>query len=284
MPAILACTDGSVYATSVYQHAAWAAHRLGTTVEVLHVTDRRSAPAAHVDLANALGFDASMRLTEELISVEEAYARVLWRNGGAFLDEAREQLAREGITGISTMHRHGPLVETLAEVEPHFDLVVIGKRGEHADFAKGHLGANLERMVRTATKPILVASRAFQPIHQFLIAYDGGPSVQRAVEFVLASPLLRGATCHILRAGHVDDNARWFLHETAARLSGGGFSVVSHVIPGDPAHIIAETMKAENIPLLVMGAYGHSAFRTMILGSTTSTMLRTCHVPVLMFR
>jgi hypothetical protein len=28
MPTILACTDGSIYAASVYQHAAWAAHRL----------------------------------------------------------------------------------------------------------------------------------------------------------------------------------------------------------------------------------------------------------------
>ena len=28
MPRVLACTDGSIYATSVYDHAAWAAERL----------------------------------------------------------------------------------------------------------------------------------------------------------------------------------------------------------------------------------------------------------------
>jgi len=33
-----------------------------------------------------------------------------------------------------------------------------------------------------------------------------------------------------------------------------------------------------------MGAYGHSPIRQFILGSTTTTMVRTCQIPVLMFR
>ena len=36
--------------------------------------------------------------------------------------------------------------------------------------------------------------------------------------------------------------------------------------------------------MLIMGAYGHSHIRTMIIGSTTSNMLRSCPIPVLMFR
>jgi nucleotide-binding universal stress UspA family protein len=30
-----------------------------------------------------------------------------------------------------------------------------------------------------------------------------------------------------------------------------------------------------------MGAYGHSPIRRLILGSTTTGLIRTCHVPVL---
>jgi len=33
-----------------------------------------------------------------------------------------------------------------------------------------------------------------------------------------------------------------------------------------------------------MGAYGHSRIRTLIIGSTPSTMLRLCKIPVMMFR
>ena len=46
-------------------------------------------------------------------------------------------------------------------------LIVIGKRGEGADFAKLHLGSNLERVVRAMHKPVLVASRAFKPVERF---------------------------------------------------------------------------------------------------------------------
>jgi nucleotide-binding universal stress UspA family protein len=36
--------------------------------------------------------------------------------------------------------------------------------------------------------------------------------------------------------------------------------------------------------LLVMGAYGHSRIRHLIIGSTTTTLLRTSPVPVLILR
>jgi nucleotide-binding universal stress UspA family protein len=32
-----------------------------------------------------------------------------------------------------------------------------------------------------------------------------------------------------------------------------------------------------------MGAYGHSRVRNLILGSTTTHLIRTCHVPVMLF-
>ncbi|WP_373217286.1 universal stress protein, partial [Parasutterella excrementihominis] len=38
------------------------------------------------------------------------------------------------------------------------------------------------------------------------------------------------------------------------------------------------------IDLLVMGAYGHSHIRQFLVGSTTTTMLRTSTLPVLLLR
>jgi nucleotide-binding universal stress UspA family protein len=32
--------------------------------------------------------------------------------------------------------------------------------------------------------------------------------------------------------------------------------------------------------MLVMGAYGHSRIRSLIIGSTTTQMIRSCKVPV----
>lgn len=38
------------------------------------------------------------------------------------------------------------------------------------------------------------------------------------------------------------------------------------------------------VDLLVMGAYGHSRIRNLIVGSTTTAMLRSCQIPVLLLR
>jgi len=283
---ILTCTDGSLYATSVYQHSAWAATRLDASITVLHVLDAHREIAHAGDLSGAIGFNASAELAEELVKLEETQARIARLKGSALLADATQQLQAAGLTQIDTLQRHGSLVETLEELEPTADLVVIGKRGEHADFAKGHLGGQLERVIRTSIRPVLVTSRAFQPIERFLIAYDGGPSIRKAIDFVLNSPLLKGLECHLLRAGRIDDddNARYYLDETADKLRTKGFQVIATAQAGSPEEVISQHVQDHAIDLLVMGAYGHSPIRQFILGSTTTTMVRTCQIPVLMFR
>jgi nucleotide-binding universal stress UspA family protein len=284
MSHLIACTDGSIYAPSIYAHSAWAATRTELPVKVLHVLDPHRERAHRSDLSGAIGFDASSELTEELVKLEETQARIARLKGDAILADAIRQFADAGIAEVDAMQRHGSLVETLEELEPAAELVVIGKRGEHADFAKGHLGSQVQRIIRTSVRPVLVASRAFRPIERFLIAYDGGPSVTRAVDHVLSNPLLRGLPCHLLRAGRIDDKATWYLEETAARLRAGGYEVTAHAISESPEHAIAGALKNSSIDLLVMGAYGHSPIRQFIVGSTTTTMVRTCQIPVLMFR
>lgn len=284
MPTILACTDGSTYASSVYQHTAWAAARLSARVEVLHVLDHHRERASRLDMSGSIGIDASSQLTEQLTKLEEVEGRVARLKGKAILDDARHQLAAAGVTEITTTQRHGTLVETLEELEPSSELVVIGERGEHADVAKAHLGSNLERVIRTAVRPLLVVERTYRPVTSFLIAYDGSPSVTKVLGFALTSPLLKGAICHILGAGQVDDKAKWYLNEAADKLRAADYRVISHAIPGAPEKVILEVLQRENIDLLVMGAYGHSRIRELILGSTTTTMVRTSPVSVLMFR
>ncbi|MBX3734158.1 MAG: universal stress protein [Verrucomicrobiae bacterium] len=106
----------------------------------------------------------------------------------------------------------------------------------------------------------------------------------RALEFVMRNPLLQGVRCHLLRAGQVDDTAKWYLEEAAARLRQVGYPVVTHAIAGPPEAVLADVIGREGIQLMVMGAYGHSPIRTFLLGSTTTNMVRTCDIPILMFR
>lgn len=236
------------------------------------------------DVSGAIGLDASAELLAELVALAEIQGRVAQAKARAILAEARRHLAGAGIARVVIEQQHGSLVDSIGRFEATADLVVIGKRGEHADFAKLHLGSNLERVIRSCHHPVLVASRAFRPIERMLIAYDGGPSVLKAVDFALENPLLKGLRCHLVRAGRIDDQARYYLDETAGKLRTAGYEVTSEATAGLADEVIAAAVKEQRIDLLVMGAYGHSRIRHLIIGSTTATLIRTVSVPVLIFR
>ena len=280
MNTILTCTDGSLYAPSIYQHAAWSASRTGADIHVLHVIERDETPG-HPDLSGSIGFDASAELLEELARHDESHARLARLRGKAILDDAVKRL--EGHK-VRATQRHGSVVETLDEFEKDAELVVIGKRGEHADFAKGHLGSNLERVVRSARIPVMVAAREFKPITRFLIAFDGGPSSLKATHHAATNPLLKGLECHLVMVGRQDKEHEISLDHAATSLRGAGLQVTADLLPGDPDEVIASEVEKREVGLLVMGAYGHSRVRNLILGSTTTHLIRTCHIPVVLFR
>ncbi len=284
MSRILACTDGSIYAPSVYDHAAWAAKRLGAGVEVLHVLDHHRETASVADYSGAIGADAREDLLNSLSELEAAKSKVAMAHGRAILQDADLRLKEAGVADVHLSQRHGSLIETLAEAEAEADLVVIGKRGEAADFATGHLGANLERVVRGSRRPVLVANRAFKPIERMLIAYDGGPSTRRALDHVVDNGFLAGIDCHLLMVGNPTPDNQERLALARERLAASGLEARATLVAGPPEEVIRQTVADEVIDLLVVGAYGHSRIRQFLVGSTTTQLIRTCLVPLLMFR
>jgi nucleotide-binding universal stress UspA family protein len=284
MPRILACTDGSLYAASVYDHAAWAARGLGASVEVLHVLDPRRDQATGRDFSGNMSADIREDLLTSLAELDAARNKVALTHGRAVLEDAETRLRQAGVAAVTLTQRHGSLVETLAEAESRADLVVIGKRGEAADFAAGHLGANLERVVRASTKPILVASRAFKPIERLLVAYDGGPSTRRALDLVAESPLLKTTEVHLLTVGPAKPDLQERLAVARERLAAAGIATRARLIEGEPETVIGQYVLDEAIGLMVVGAYGHSRIRHLIVGSTTTALVRACQIPLIMIR
>lgn len=280
MNKLLACIDDSLYADSVSDHAAWAAGRLDTTIELLHVIQRNDAVAARHDLSGTVGLGAKSALLEELVSIDEAGAKLARERGRFLLQAAEERIRATGLERITTIQRHGGIVETVIERESDADIVVIGKRGASANFAKGHLGSKVERVARESTRPVLVASRAFTEPKKTLIAFDGGPSARKAVEFIASSPLASGLECHVVMAGGDETVNQVELSWAAKRLPS---AVVSRQ-NGAIEDVIRRYVTEQDIGLLVMGAYGHSPLRSLILGSTTTMMMRACLIPVLLFR
>ena len=280
---IIAFVDGSIYSASVCEHAAWAASRTGWVVEILHVLGRREG-AAKSDLSGSIALGARTALLEELAALDAQRAKLVSHRGRAILEDARAIVDRAGVPEIATRLRQGDIVDTLAEQEAGAELVLIGKRGEAADFAKGHLGSNLERIVRASHRPILVASRAFRPISRMLVAWDGGASAMRAVDHIARSPLYQGLAVTVATVASPSDAVRKGLEDARAMLAAAGFEAGTEILSGQPETALGELVEKAPFDLLVMGAYGHSRIRNLIIGSTTTAMLRSCKVPVVLVR
>lgn len=280
---IVALVDASLYAPSVCEHAAWISQRTGTPVEILHVMGRRQS-VDRQDLSGSIRLGARSRLLEELADLDARHARVSNEHGRAILDDARALTEGAGAISVTTRLMQGDLVETVADLQSETRVVLIGKRGEAADFAKGHLGSNLERVVRSSRKPVLVASRAYRPIRKVLIAFDGRESAIKAVDYMAGSPLYQGLDLHLIAIGQDDADRAARLAGAERRLAGAGLTVSTRRVEGQPAAVLGKLVEDKGFDMLVMGAYAHSRIRSLVIGSTTTEMIRSCKVPVLLFR
>ena len=277
MTRILALVDGSAYSASVCHHSAWIAKKLGAAVDLLHLLPDHGAAGAK-DFSGALTLGARSQLLQELATLDAQRAKLAAAQGHAILDDAQALIEADGAGPVTQKLRQGDLVETIRSLEPDIRALVIGKRGQ------GSAGSNLERILRSATVPVFVASRAFQPIDKVLIAFDASASAMRAVDRMAASPVFAGLEAVLVHAGTDTPALRAALEAARAKLAGGGIEASVQVVAGEPEVALERKIAAEGFGLLVMGAYGHSRIRSLIIGSTTTAMIRACKIPVLLYR
>ena len=281
---LIAFVDGSSYSKSVCEHAAWVANRTKASVNIVHVLGRRADAGDNVDLSGSIGLGARTALLKELAEVEGKLAKLSHQRGRAILEDAKAILIASGISNITTQLRNEGIVEAEQSLEEHTDLIVIGKRGEGYETDEKHLGSSLERVVRASHKPVLVAPRTFKPIKKVLIAYDGGPSAQKAVRYLASNPAFSDLYCQLISATSPTETAKKRLDEAATQLRNSGYTIETTIEAGQADTVLTERIKTDGIDMLLMGAYGHSRIRSLIIGSTTTSMVLASKVPVLLFR
>ena len=284
MTNLMAFIDGSIYAKSVCDHAAWLTGRTGGAVELVHVLGRHGMSSEPENLSGSIGLGARTALLEELAELDAREAQLSQQRGRAILEDAKQRLGESGAGDVTTRLRLGDIVEVVEDLEAEADLIVIGKRGGGADFNKLHLGSQLERVVRSSHRPVLVTSRAFKPIHRFLIAFDGGPSVIKAVEAIAGNQIFADLECELLRVGEATPESTGQMDASASLLRDAGYQVKTKFESGQPETVITREVETDAYELMIMGAFGHSRIRNLIIGSTTTEMIRSCKIPVLLFR
>lgn len=281
---VVACVDQSHFADYVADYAAWAAQRMNSPLEFLHIIDRHTEISTGNDHSGAIGVDAQETLLAELSNEDESRSKIAREQGRIFLNRLRERAKEAGVEFPDIRQRHGTLEETLIEQEKGVRLFVLGRRGESAEITQRDLGRNVERAARALHKPLLTVTEGFREPRRIMIAFDGSIVTRRGVRMVAESQLFRGLPIHLLMSGKNSKEAPKQLQWAKTTLEAAGFEAPAMLIPGDAERVIAKTVQEQNIDILIMGAYTHSPLRSLLFGSKTADLLRSATIPTMLLR
>ncbi len=208
-------------------------------------------------------------------------------------DAARRAAAvfaeRAGRTTVPAEWRvaEGDIVRVASEHARYADLTVL-PQGMDLGFASADLTMLPEELALGVGRPVLVIPRygSFPKMGtRVLVAWNGSREATRAVHDAL--PLLRRAeqvTVLSIDPGG-DAECRLPGADISLHLARHGVTVQAATIAGADVAVgdlLLSYAADHDIDLLVMGAYGHTRLREMILGGATRTLLRHMTVPVLM--
>lgn len=282
MTKILLCSDGSAHSQICCQYGSWILTQLeDAELDILYVSDLRQYEVPLMaDLGGSLGVQPYQAIITQLEEIEETKANALLGAAMAIFTEAGQE------DRVKTHHTTGLLVDSLREFERPYDLILLGKRGLNSEYAPEHIGSTVERVVRASHKPCLVTSREFHPVSKVALAYDGGESCSRALEYVKSSGLFKNLEVHIITVPDEkgEDFGLKHLREAEDMLLEVGIKPVCQMLPGLTEDAISSYVVESDISMILMGAYGHSRIRQLLIGSTTTEMIRRCHIPLMLFR
>lgn len=178
--------------------------------------------------------------------------------------------------------------EALARLGRFADLVVVSQ-DDPGEALGERVGRIPEYVAFTCARPVLVlpcAARAPEPPRHVLVAWNGSKEASAAL--LAALPLMRRAARVAVVAFRASGDAELgdpqHQADLAAFLARHEVRAEIMTVEGDidgGGELLALAVQ-QGFDLLVMGCYGHSQFRELILGGVTRHVLRTAGMPVLM--
>lgn len=280
---VVACIDGSKAALAVCDYSAWASQRMGVPLMLLHVLDEDRYPA-RTDMSGSIGLGSREQLQEELVSLDQKRSKLALKHGHVLLDEAERRVMASGIQKVTKRQRHDDLSSSLVELEPESRLFVMGLHGESSAAAGRHVGSQLETVIRSVHRPVLLVPDEFRAPRSAMLAFDGSPTAFRSIELLAGTPVFKGMPLHLVMVGSDTEEHRAHLQHAKEALSALDMEIHLAIRDGDVEQTLHAYQEEHDIDMLVMGAYGHSRVRRFLVGSTTTKMLETAKKPLVILR
>jgi nucleotide-binding universal stress UspA family protein len=217
-------------------------------------------------------------------------ANAAGRFGGTLLSGAafEAELERHGIVGEWRVDRTPSAQDAMIHAR-YADLVIVGQHDPQTG-RSSFATLSVADLALVAGRPVLVVPHAgrFATIgERVIVAWNGSREATRAVHDAL--PLLRAAKSvsvfSIAAQAGESPESRWPGADIAAHLSRHGVPVTTQHTIADPVSVadaLLNSASDDGADLIVMGAYGRSQLRELVLGGVTRDVLRMMTVPVLL--
>lgn len=276
---ILVCTDGSKYGDTAREYGIHLARRVGARLVGLHVMDSRMLEGPL--MADISGWVGASPYAAQLPRFRELMREKAEAVANAFRDRAAE----ENLTAEVTVRTGHPIPLILEEARKA-ELLVLGQKGEHADFLGEMTGSTTDRVSRHTERPCLVTPAEFRPVSRILAAYDGSGHAGQALEVAAELAAALPAPLVVLTVNEKGDAA-----QTMETLAAGeqlardhGVNVETVTAEGKAGPTVLRIAEEKGCDLIAIGAFGHSRIRELFIGSAASHITARAHCPVLMAR
>lgn len=267
---VLALADGSPECETILAAAVDLSLRFAAHLDVLHVRPDEAG------LIPYTGEGMSAAMIEEIIEAGRRAADERAAN-------AKAAFERVNTAGLSTSWHvaTGPEAEIAAATGRLSDLIVIGQRDDPGEMS---WRTTLDAILFDTGRPVLILPTKPLPAvgNSVTVAWNG--SSQAASAVAAALPFLRLAKqVTILTAGPVNPYASTeSLIDYLARHDVQAATKTFEPGSAPLGNALLDQCRMSQSDLLVMGAYGHSRLREMILGGATREVLANADLPVLM--
>ncbi len=273
---ILVPTDGSRYAQIALRYGGDLARLFEAKIYLLYVIDIRVLQSFIYTISPSIGLSPLEYYQARISQTSEERGKKILEEGKKWYEERTISCETILVTGVVS--------DIIVKEAFKTDLVIMGGRGEHAEWGGRLLGSTLESVVRQTNKPVLVTSENYHPIESILVAYDGSKHANRALGIIANWVLKINLPLVVLIVSDVPEKGEALHKEAQQYLEPYQVAVKFLTRKGEPGEEIVKTATEENCWLIAMGAYGHSKIRELILGSTTEEVIRKAEIPVLLYR
>lgn len=279
----IAAIDGSQYSASVCDYAFWVSKTLGSPFKALHSIEHGKL-ASKADYTGAIGLGAKEILLNQLSELEQEKSKLEIQKGRQMLDTVVQRAKDAGLDDAEPLQRHGSITEALIDLEDKAKIVVVGVRGEAHETDEGHLGSQLETLIRSIHRPILVVNGEFKEPKNVLLAYDGRPCSVQALDMLISSPLFESVFIHVVNVAYDLLKGEKVIQQAIDKLEASGRQFSTQIHGGEAAKILCKYQQEHDIDITIMGAFSHSRIKEIVFGSFTMKMLLNTHKPLLLLR